>query len=65
MNTVNRIFNKLFHRITPIERAAYELNEALLAKLEADSAGEYADAISAYNQSRIERLRVYLKGSKA
>lgn len=51
----------LFHKVTPLEKAATELNEAMLAKLEADSAGEYADAISVYNASRIERLTKYIK----
>lgn len=53
---------RALRRLTPLERAARELDEALLAKLDADSAADYAEAISTYNKARIERLRAYING---
>jgi len=41
---------------TPLELAARELVQAQRAKLEAESAMEYANAMVFYNDERIERL---------
>ena len=45
---------------TPLELAARELVQAQRAKLEAESACEYAASMIQYNDDRINRLRVRL-----
>jgi len=53
---------------TPLEMAARELVQAQRAKLEAESACEYAASMIQYNDDRIERLQKRLnemKGEKA
>ena len=45
---------------TPLELAARELVQAQRAKLEAESACEYAASMIQYNNDRINRLRVRL-----
>ena len=45
-----------FKRPTPLEMIAAELAEAHLAKLEAETAVEYAQSIVDYNVVRITRL---------
>lgn len=62
MNLI-QIIQKTMRRLTPLERAARELDDALLAKLDADSACDYALANSIYNEARIERLRAYIKAA--
>ena len=42
---------------TPLEMAARELVQAQRAKLEAESAREYAFSMVGYNDARIARLR--------
>jgi hypothetical protein len=54
-------FKQQFRRITPLEIASAELVEAEIAKLEAETAREFATAASMYNATRIERLKRYLK----
>ena len=46
---------------TPLEVITQELGQAHLAKLEAESAVDYAKSVVAYNDSRIKRLETYLK----
>jgi len=46
----------LFSPRTPLELATLELLDAQRSKLASDSAAEYAEAMSLYHQSRIERL---------
>lgn len=45
---------------TPLEMAARELVQAQRAKLEAESACEYAASMVSYNDDRIVRLKVRL-----
>jgi hypothetical protein len=45
---------------TPLEMAARELVQAQRAKLEAESAREYAYHMVQYNDDRIERLKARL-----
>jgi len=45
---------------TPLELAARELVQAQRAKLEAESACEYAASMIQYNDDRINRLRIRL-----
>ena len=51
---------RVFRRLTPAEMAARELADAELARLEALSATEYAEAMATYHQRRIERLKGFL-----
>ncbi len=46
---------------TPLEMITKELAAAHLAKLEAESAVDYAKSVVAYNEVRIKRLDAYLK----
>lgn len=50
----------LFRKPTPLEAATRELVLAQHAKLEAQTAVEYATAITAYNDKRITRLLKYI-----
>jgi len=50
----------IFRKLTPLELASRELVDAERSKLEADSAKEYADALSTYSATRIKRLRAYI-----
>ena len=45
---------------TPLELAARELVQAQRAKLEAESACEYAASMVQYNDDRIHRLKIRL-----
>ena len=63
-----QIAKKLLSTPTPLEMAARELVEAQRAKLEAESALDYAANMVNYNNDRIERLVRRLdemKGEKA
>jgi hypothetical protein len=53
-----------FRRLSPQELALHELTNAELELLEARSAVEYAQAITTYNEARVERLRLYLQQTK-
>ena len=53
-----------FKRPTPLEMIAAELAEAHLAKLEAETAVEYAQSIVDYNVTRITRLNARLEEYK-
>ena len=46
---------------TPLEMVTQELALAHLAKLEAETAVDYAKSVVAYNDARINRLEAYLK----
>lgn len=50
-----------FRQRTPLEVITQELGQAHLAKLEAESAVDYARSVVAYNDARIKRLESYLK----
>jgi hypothetical protein len=50
----------LFARPTPLEMIAAELAVAHLAKLEAETAVDFARSVVAYNDARIKRLQAYL-----
>ena len=54
------IYKRLTTTPTPLEMAARELVEAQRAKLEAESAREYAYHMVQYNDDRIERLKARL-----
>ena len=46
---------------TPLEMVTKELAMAHLAKLEAETAVDYAKSVVAYNDARIKRLEAHLK----
>ena len=52
----------IFLRPTVLEVAARELIEAQHAKLEAQTAAEYANAVVTYNTQRIDRLLAFISG---
>ena len=54
---------QLFRALTPEELALRELTMARKAKLEAESARDYAAAIVKYNEARILRLSNYVYAS--
>ena len=54
------IVKRLLTMPTPLEMAARELVQAQRAKLEAESACEYAASMVQYNDDRIVRLKVRL-----
>lgn len=54
-----------FRRQTPLETAAAELIEAELARLQAQSAQEYAAAIVTYRGQQIRRLREFVATAAA
>ena len=62
------MIKRLLATPTPLEMAARELVQAQRAKLEAESALDYAANMVNYNNDRIDRLRVRLtelQGEKA
>ena len=60
MNKLLNLLKEPFKRPTPLEMIAAELAEAHLAKLEAETAVEYAQSIVDYNVNRIARLNARL-----
>jgi hypothetical protein len=57
-------FKRLMTTPSPLEMAARELVQAQRAKLEAESAREYAHAMVCYNADRILRLQERLNEMK-
>ena len=57
---INYIKERMRQR-TPLEMITQELALAHLAKLEAETAVDYAKSVVAYNDARIKRLEFYLK----
>lgn len=64
MNTFVKTMADAVRRLTRkkslIETMAQELHEAQFAKLQAESAVEYAESIVEYNRRRIERLHMQI-----
>jgi len=58
------VVKKLLTTPTPLEMAARELVQAQRAKLEAESACEYAASMIQYNDDRIVRLQKRLNEMK-
>ena len=59
-----RLFTNYWHELSPREVIIRELAQAHLDRLEAEGATEYATAVLAYNEKRIERLNERLKEYK-
>jgi hypothetical protein len=57
MNQLVTIFRNLFRKPTPLEVIALELAEAHLARLQAETAVEYAQSVVDYSNTRIARLK--------
>jgi hypothetical protein len=51
-----------FRQRTPLELITWELAQARMAKLEAETGVDYAKSIVDYNNARITRLEAHLKG---
>lgn len=51
---------ELFRRDTPQEAGLFELAEAEMALLKAETGVEYAQAAVMYNKSRVKRLKAYV-----
>ncbi len=64
MNLINDL-KGLFVTPTPLQVAARELDQAELSLLEHQSAQEFSQAMVAYQENRIKRLRAYLKTKAA
>jgi len=59
-----RLFTNYWRELSPREVIIRELAQAHLDRLEAEGATEYATAVLAYNEKRIERLNERLKEYK-
>jgi hypothetical protein len=64
MNKLMELLREPFKKPSPLEMIASELAEAHLAKLEAETAVEYAQSIVNYNTTRIERLNARIEEYK-
>lgn len=61
---LRELLKEPFKKPTPLEVIAAELAEAHLAKLEAETAVEYAQSIVDYNVNRITRLNARVEEYK-
>lgn len=61
---LRELLKEPFKKPTPLEVIAAELAEAHLAKLEAETAVEYAQSIVDYNVNRITRLNARMEEYK-
>ena len=57
MNQLFTTCRNLFRKPTPLEVIATELAEAHLARLQAETAVEYAQSVVDYSNTRIARLK--------
>jgi len=61
---LRKLLKDPFRKPSPLEMIAFELAEAHLAKLEAETAVEYTQSIVNYNVTRIARLNARLEEYK-
>jgi hypothetical protein len=61
MNQLINLIKSALRKPTPLEVIALELAEAHLARLQAETAVEYATSVVAYNDTRIARLNARAK----
>ena len=57
------IYNELrvlLKSVTPVQAIVWELAEAEMALLKAETGVEYAQALVTYNKNRVKRLKAYL-----
>ena len=59
-NTIVTLIRNYFRKPTPLEVIAAELANAQLAKLETETAVDYAVSVVRYNDTRIARLTKHL-----
>jgi len=50
----------LLKSVTPVQAIVWELAEAEMALLKAETGVEYAQALVTYNKNRVKRLKAYL-----
>ena len=55
-----KYLKELYRQRTPLELITWELAQARLAKLEAETAVDYTKSIVTYNEARVARLETYL-----
>jgi len=55
-----KFLKECYRQPTQLEMVTKELAQAMLAKLEAETAVEYAKSVVDYNDARINRLGAYL-----
>ena len=56
-------FRCMVKTVTPAQAIAWELAEAEMALLRAETGVEYAQAAVTYNKNRIKRLKAYMAAS--
>jgi len=61
---LRELFKEPFRKPSPLEMIAEELAESHLAKLQAETAVEYAQSVVDYNLKRIERLNARMEEYK-
>lgn len=59
-----KYIKELYRQRTPLELITWELAQARLAKLEAETAVDYAQSVVNYNNARIARLEAHLRGEE-
>ena len=60
---IKEIYNELrvmLKSVTPSQAIVWELAEAEMALLKAETGVEYAQALVTYNKNRVKRLKAYL-----
>ena len=60
---IKEIWNELrllLKSVTPVQAIVWELAEAEMALLKAETGVEYAQALVTYNKNRVKRLKAYL-----
>lgn len=60
MNALMDMLKRVFRQLTPLELIVRELAQAHLAKLEAETAVDYAQSVVSYHKVRIERLNAHM-----
>ena len=60
---IKEIWNELrllLKAVTPVQAIVWELAEAEMALLKAETGVEYAQALVTYNKNRVKRLKAYM-----
>ena len=63
---LKEIYNELrimLKSVTPAQAISWELAEAEMALLKAETGVEYAQALVTYNKNRVKRLKAYITAS--
>jgi hypothetical protein len=60
LNDMWREIKRMMGSVTPIQAIAFELHEAEMALLLAETGVEYASSLVTYNRNRVKRLKAYM-----